>query len=148
VLESASKEPDHPIRWDERLNEYYLAYGKAGRMMIYYCLFCGGKVPESRSSSMFAHITQDEETRIYELFRGIHIVADVIARFGQPDEEREFGGAVRSPSRDGKPERGEMFRGLVYKNLSPVAEIVFQVGSDETVQGTWSQKYIGDGRAG
>ena len=44
VLESASKEPDHPIRWDERMNEYFIAHGKSGRMMIYYCPFCGGRV--------------------------------------------------------------------------------------------------------
>lgn len=38
ALENASKEADHPIRWDDRMNEYYLAYGKDGRMMIYYAL--------------------------------------------------------------------------------------------------------------
>jgi len=148
VLESASKEPDHPIRWDERMSEYYLATGESGRMMIYYCPFCGGRVPESRRASMFAHVTQQEETRIFGLFRGVHTVAEVIAKFGQPDEEREFAAGVRSPSHDGKPERGEIFRGLVYKSLSPVADIVFEVGSSESVRGTWNQKYVGDTHAG
>jgi hypothetical protein len=148
VLETASKEPDHAIRWDERMNEYYIAHGKGGRMMVYYCPFCGGSTPKSQRGSYFAHVTQQEEHRITELFRGIRKVSDVVARFGPPDEEREFASGVRSPARDGKPERGEIFRGLVYKNLSPVADIVFNVGDSDTVRGTWIQKYVGDKNAG
>ncbi len=147
VLESASKEPVHPIRWDERMNEYFIAHGKSGRMMIYYCPFCGGRVPESRRASMFAHVTQQEETRIFELFRGVRTVADVIAKFGPADEERQFASGVRKPSRDAKRERGEIFRGLVYKSLSPVADIVFEVGSSDSVRGTWIQKYVGEKNA-
>jgi hypothetical protein len=126
----------------------YIAHGKSGRMMVYYCPFCGGSTPESRRGSLFAHVTQQEEHRITELFRGIRKVSDVVARFGPPDEEREFALGVRSPARDGKPERGEIFRGLIYKNLSPVADIVFNVGDSDTVRGTWIQKGIGDKHAG
>jgi len=144
TLERAAKEPSHAIRWDERMNEYYISYGHGGQMMVYYCPFCGGSTPKSRRASFFAHVTTDEETRIYGLFKGIHAVADVIARFGVPDEEMEFGSGVRLPEQDGKPARGEMFRTLVYKNLSPVAEIVFVVGNNDSVRGSWRQKYIGD----
>jgi hypothetical protein len=144
ILENASKEPDHAIRWDEQMNEYYIAYGKTGRMMVYYCPFCGGSTPKSRRDSFFAHVTQQEEHRITELFRGIRKVSDVIARFGPPDEEREFASGWRKPGREGEPEHGAIFRGLVYKNLSPVAHIVFNVGDSDTVSGTWIQKYIGE----
>jgi hypothetical protein len=144
ALENASKEADHPIRWDDRMNEYYLAYGKDGRMMIYYCLFCGGRTPESRRASFFAHVTQEEETRIYGLFRGIRTVTDVVARFGPPDEEREFGSAVRHRERDGRPSRGEIFRSMVYKKLSPAADVYFDVGTSDSVRGRWIQKYVGE----
>ncbi len=147
VLENASKEPGNPIRWDERMNEYHIVDAKGGQMMIYYCPFCGGRVPESRRASMFAHVTQQEKTRIFELFRGVRTVADVIAKFGPADEEREFASGVRSPSRDGKSEQGEIFRGLVYKKLSPVADIVFEIGSSDSVRGTWNQKYVGENHA-
>jgi len=147
VLENASKEPSSPIRWDERMNEYHIVDTKGGQMMVYYCPFCGGSTPKSRRGSFFAHVTQEEEHRITELFRGIHTVSDVVARFGPPDEQREFASGVRSPARDGKPERGEIFRGLVYKSLSPVADIVFNVGDSDTVRGTWIQKYVGDKNA-
>lgn len=144
ALENASKEADHPIRWDERMNEYFIAHGKGGKMMIYFCPICGGRTPESRRASFFAHVTQEEETRIYGLFRGIRTVADVVARFGPPDEERELGAAVRHPERDGKPSRGEVFRSLVYKKLSPVADVCFEVGASDSVRGQWIQKYVGN----
>jgi hypothetical protein len=144
VLENASKEPDHSIRWDEGSGEYYIAYGQGARMMVYYCPFCGGRTPKSRRASLFAHVTSKEETRIYNLFRGLRTVSDVVARFGPPDEERELAAAVRRPGRAGKPERGEAFRGLVYKELSPVATIIFEVGTSDSVHGTWVQKYVGD----
>lgn len=146
-MENASKEPNSPIQWDGRMNEYHIVDANGGQMMVYYCPFCGGRVPASRRSSMFAHVTQQEETRIFELFRGVRTVADVIAKFGPADEELEFASGMRSASRDGKPERGEVFRGLVYKNRSSVADIVFEVGSSDSVRGTWSQKYLGENYA-
>jgi hypothetical protein len=117
-------------------------------MMMYYCPFCGGRTPESRRDSLFAHITQEEETRIYALFAGVRTVSDVLARFGPPDEQRDIAAAVRRAGGKGKAERGEAFRGMVYKSLSPVADIVFEVGVGESVRGTWIQKYVGDSTKG
>ena len=144
LLENFSKEADNPIRWDERMNAYYIAHGKDGRIMVHYCPICGGTTPDSRRDSFFAHISDQEAARICHLFKGIRTVADVAARFGPPDEERETAEGVRWPGRRGKPERGEAFRGLVYKRLSPVADIMFLVGTSDSVRGTWSQKYVGD----
>jgi hypothetical protein len=86
VSERASKEPGHSIQWDERLHEYHIVYGNGGRMMLYYGSFCGGSVPKSRRDSLFAHVSQAEQVRIYHLLDKIRNVADVLARFGPPDE--------------------------------------------------------------
>jgi hypothetical protein len=142
VLENASKEPDHPIRWNEKTNEYHIAYGNKGSMMIYYCPFCGGKTPESRRSSLFAHVTGQEETRLYELLKGVKTTSEVLTRFGPPDEERELGTAKRHPERAGNPAWGEVFRTLTYKKLSAVADVYFEVGNNESVRGMWVQKRI------
>ena len=144
ILENASKDPRHAIRWDEQTNEYYIAYGPGNRMAVYYCPFCGGSTPKSRRSSLFAHVTDHESFRIFELFKGIRTVADVLARFGPPDQEREISSACRTPARDGDPETGRCSRGLFYKNLSPVADIVFTIGMNDAVRGSWRQKYIGE----
>jgi Domain of unknown function (DUF6980) len=141
-LENASKEPDHPIRFNTRMNEYYLSLKNGGQMMIYYCPFCGGRTPESRRSSFFAHVTQEEEMRIYKLFEGIRNVTDTIAKFGPPDEEQEFGSAVRTKEHDSKPSRGEVFRTMIYKKLSPVADVYFEIGTNNSVSGSWIQKHL------
>src|SRR6266498_4482939 len=67
VLERASREPDHAIRWDESLNEYYIAHGKSGRMVVYYCPFCGGSTPKSRRSLLSHTLTDAERKRLCHL---------------------------------------------------------------------------------
>ncbi len=125
------------------MNEYHVVHGN-GRMMIYYCPFCGGSTPKSRRGSFFAHVTSEEQMRICQLFEGIRTVADVVARFGPADEEQELGSMMIEPERDGKPSSGEAFRTMVYKNLSPVANIIFQIGTGDSVKGTWTQKPVGE----
>ncbi len=113
-------------------------------MVVYYCPFCGGRTPKSRRGSFFAHVSHEEEARIRHLFVGIRTVTDVLARYGPPDEELDAGSSVRYPERKGAPPRGEVFRHLVYKSLSPVADVFFKVGTSDSVQGTWIAKHVGD----
>ena len=67
VLENASKEPGHSIRFDPHLNEYHIAQPNGGCMMVYYCPFCGGRTPDSRRASLFAHVTEAEQQRLCTL---------------------------------------------------------------------------------
>ncbi len=143
TLERCSREPGHPIRFDPELNEYHIAFGDEGQMMIYFCPFCGGEVPKSRRESMFAHVTSEEERRICFLFEGINTEEDVLRKFGRPDAEEDVGLMFRYPEKSGQPGYGGALRTLTYKNLSPVADIVFYVKEDGQVQGTWVEKYIG-----
>ena len=145
VLERASKEPEHPIRFDPKLNEYHIALKGGVIMIIYYCPFCGGRVPESRRSSLFAHATIAELYQITHLTKGIKTVSDVIARFGAPDEDCERMSGIGHPEKVGKPPSGELFfvRTLVYKNISETIDLHFSVGANESVHPSWHGKYIG-----
>jgi hypothetical protein len=88
-----------------------------------------------------------EEFRIQKLFIGVRTVADGLTRFGQPDEERDPVSAVRHVrSLLRKRQHGEVFRGLIYKQLSPVADVIFEVGAGDSVKGSWIQKYIGQSK--
>jgi len=143
LLERWSREPEHPIGFDAELNEYYIAV-RDGRetSMIYYCPFCGGRAPESRRDSLFAHVSNAEHDRISSLFVGIRTESDVIEKFGDPDEEHDVGEAVISPEKQGQPSRGEVFRTITYRNLSPVANVVFRISDGGRAIGTWVQKHI------
>ncbi|MBI2817305.1 MAG: hypothetical protein HYX72_10225 [Acidobacteria bacterium] len=145
VLERASKEPEHPIRFDPHLNEYHVVTKAGGIMIIYYCFFCGGRVPESKRSSLFAHATDAELNRITHLIKGINTVSDVLARFGVPDEDTERISRVGHPGDDRNPPSGEWFlrRTLVYKNISETIQLHFSVGANDSVHPSWHGKYIG-----
>lgn len=140
VLEMASKEPNHPIHFDPQMSEYYISFGSGGRMLIRYCPFCGGQTPESSRESFFAHVSIEEEIRIRHMFDGIRTVGDVLSRYGPPDQELDGGSSARFPEREGTPARGEVFRTMLYRELSTVADVVFRVGTGDAVQGTWIAK--------
>jgi hypothetical protein len=140
VLTRASMEPAHPIRFDPEMNEYFISYANQGKMHIYYCPFCGGRTPKSRRESLFEFISDKEQTRIGRLFKGIKTERDVKKRFGTPDRDREIGAFVIHPEKGFKASRGEAFRTLTYINLSPVAEVTFEIGTDGRARGGWSAK--------
>ncbi len=108
--------------------------------MIYYCPFCGGRAPESKRASRFEHVSDSEQRRIYALFHGINTEDQVRAAFGQPDLDINIGTTIMHPEKNGQPAHGEALRSLTYKNLSTVADIVFNVSDGGKVRGTWVQK--------
>jgi hypothetical protein len=122
VLERASRESDHSIRWDERLNEYYIAHGK-GRMMIYYCPFCGGSTPKSRRSLLFHTLTDAERHRLTNLTKDMRTVQEVTGTFGEPDIHQPVGCVITTPERDGKPETTESYPIMIYTKLSEIADV-------------------------
>jgi hypothetical protein len=122
VLERASRESDHSIRWDERLNEYYIAHGK-GRMMLYYCPFCGGSTPKSRRSLLFHTLTDAERHRLTNLTKDMRTVQEVTGTFGEPDIHQPVGCVITTPERDGKPETTESYPVMIYTKLSEIADV-------------------------
>src|SRR5579871_844042 len=144
VSENASKVTAQPIQWDGRAGEYWMIWGRRGRMAVYFCPFCGGSFPKAARPSGFKEVTEQEEARIVDMFRGMHNEGDVLAKFGLPDEVRDFAAATHQPARSGASDESEATRGLVYKRLSPVAEIIFEIGPGTSARGTWSPKLRGD----
>jgi hypothetical protein len=122
------------------MNEYFIAYPSEGKMMIYYCPFCGGRTPESRRDSLFEFVSDEEQVRICRLFEGIRTESDVLDRFGRADRETQIGTVVVHPEKEGAPSRGEAFRTLTYENLSPVAEVTFEIGTGGRARGGWLSK--------
>ena len=123
VLESASREPGHAIRWDDELKEYYIAYGESCQMMIYYCPFCGGSTPESRRALLFHTLTEVERQRLCNLTKGMRTVSEVIKAFGEPDIRQPLGWISTFPERDGMPEKTAGYPVMSYSKLSEVADV-------------------------
>ena len=67
-LERAGLDPESPIDFDTRTNEYQFKYmvagGKGeGSLIIYHCPFCGGAAPESLRDALFETVTVSERQR-------------------------------------------------------------------------------------
>ena len=58
-----TKGPPHfPLKYDEEMNEYSIARGqnKDREALMYYCFFCGGKLPKSKRDSQFTKPRKNE----------------------------------------------------------------------------------------
>lgn len=128
-LENAAANPDLPIGFDARVNEFFFRYGPVAdeigesKLNIYHCPFCGGTAPESQRDSLFAVVPAQELDRIAELFGGLTSLEEVIARIGSPDHDMPRGRTKTWPEKEGQPPRVEYSRTLIYSDLSEVANV-------------------------
>jgi hypothetical protein len=123
-LERAAEDPEWPVEFDERLNEYHLRHGSGqGQAPIYHCPFCGGAAPRSRRAKLFARVHHEEAKRLHELTKSLRTVDEVLATLGKPDFDRDAGLTDEVPERDGKAGQTEVFRTLVYSGKSATADI-------------------------
>lgn len=124
-LENAAEDPHVPITFDSKLNEYHLIRGGelGGTMLFYHCPFCGGRAPKSRRDALFLHVTHEEMLRLDTLTRNLKSLADVVAAFGNPDEDYPTGHGVTKPGAVGEPDKTEHYRSIRYNNLSQTAVV-------------------------
>ena len=147
TLTQAADDPRLPIVFDAQLNEFHLVFnaegGAGGHFVLWHCPLCGGKAPESKRHLLFAVISDQERARLRALISPLKTLADVVAAFGEPDEDWADGVTVMVPETGGNPPTEQAFRSLVYKNLSDVCEIRVTVYPDQAVGIGLSGKYIG-----
>lgn len=143
-LERAADEPTSNVEFDPGLNEYNIRTRDGGTLRIYHCFFCGGAAPHSKRSSLFAVITNGERERLQELTTGFTTLADVIRRFGKPDDDMPTGLSSIMAARNGKPPTTKMYRVIRYRALSKTAEVEFvDYGPEHGVRATLQGKYLG-----
>jgi len=142
VLDHASKEPDHVVRWDDKDKTFYLAYGQHGRLMIYYCPFLRRQSSRRATKIAFAHISDAEMNRLRTIIDGLKTVDDVIAHFGPPDERKEVGSTVTKPEKDAKPAITNNYATIHCRKLSEVADMFFDIGANNQVRAGWTPKRL------
>jgi hypothetical protein len=144
-LERASDEPMVPIVFDEQTNEYHIEnVGDAGHRVIYHCPFCGGAAPPSKRGSLFATITQDENSRLIALATGFKTVKQAVAKLGTPDDDMPAGLGMGSKPTEGEAPTFTSYRTLTYKGLSETADVVLiDYGPEHGLRVTLRGKYLG-----
>ena len=104
TAEQLLADPQCPIEHDEELHEYNLVSRDSKvRYRMYYCIFCGGKLPESKRGGLFTEPSKKEIKEVQKLLSKITSTQQAIGVLGQPDETvkapkpsaRENGGAIQ-----------------------------------------------------
>jgi Domain of unknown function (DUF6980) len=86
VVKRYAKNPYVPVIYDEELNEYHLAhYDQDSYSMLYYCFFCGGKLPESKRGTFFEEQDPIEVAEFSRLAEQVSDVKSMRAILGEPD---------------------------------------------------------------
>ena len=146
-LQNEADEPDSPVEFDARMNEFHFVYqtnGNKTEMIIRHCPFCGGKAPQSKRTTLFAKISDAERNRLLELTRNLHTIEEVFAALGPPDIDNPNGWITESPEKDGEPGKVQAYRTLVYENLSETAKVNMTVHAAGQVAISFSGKYLGN----
>src|SRR5258708_928247 len=83
--EHLAAEPDSPIAFDARLNEYHLVRGRWYSIM-FYCFRCGGRLPESTRDELFFKPDAAEQAEATSLLATAKSRADIFRLLGPADE--------------------------------------------------------------
>jgi hypothetical protein len=79
-VKKLAADTDSVISYDKSLNEY-----EAPGLVLYYCPFCGGRMPESKRGTFFMKPSRKEADDFRSRVKGCNTIEDVIATFGEPD---------------------------------------------------------------
>jgi hypothetical protein len=142
-LDRAAKDPDHPIAFDARLNEFNYVREDA-KFRIYHCPFCGGKAPESLRSSLYSQVSRHEQERLFRVADPCRNLQEVIASLGTPDIDVPMGSWEGKPEHDGQASQVSAYRRLTYTKVSDSADLSFDLHPDGRVASySVGGKYVG-----
>jgi len=82
-----ASEHNTPIVFDERMNEYHFVFGgnQSDFLVIYYCFFCGGKLPESKRDEFVVETDQQEVEDITRRMLQVTSVLSMQEALGKAD---------------------------------------------------------------
>ena len=83
-----------PIQYDPKLNEYSICYdddrGAHCKIRMYFCFFCGGRLPKSNRDKLFTKPSVIEKFKAGLLVRNVKTEEDIIRILGEPDQKMSF----------------------------------------------------------
>jgi hypothetical protein len=132
-IKEIASDPDSPIKFNEKLNEYQLAYMRKveGRttketLRLIYCPFTGVKLPQSTRDALFTTPSGDEITKYSKVLDGVKTMEEVKTILGEPDQV--FGAF------------GNSKRQFTYRELSETVQIIVQERNDGKIEVSFSGK--------
>jgi hypothetical protein len=140
-LQGYSDEINCPIRYDSELDEDNIVYG-THRIIMYYCFFCGGKLPKSKRGNLCTKPSKTESAKAFNLIRKIKTEKDLIEILGMPDKKisnEDFPDLDKNNQSFPKGWKSHFDYHSKWKTL----EIHFQIYDNGNVEGSVCGKYLG-----
>src|SRR6267143_2746651 len=130
-LDRAADDPSMPLGFDAETNEYYIEMKGhvQGRALIRFCPSCGGDAPVSKRDDLFHVVAAEDQMRVHEFATELRTKADVLNKWGTPDEEVRSGYGMP----DTESRRTVLLDILRYSNIVPTAIVEVIVRPDERV---------------
>ena len=126
-----AKDPNVPIQFDPKLNEYNLL-GDARTITLYYCPFCGRRLPESKRGELFVEASPEEQSALQTRLKGMKTIGEVIAILGEPDID--FGSMLFQPEDKAIYGYIDVIRAIRYNRLAKTIEVTVQELEDGNLQ--------------
>ncbi|MCI0443865.1 hypothetical protein L0152_11725 [bacterium] len=134
----STKDPNSPIRFDEEMNEYHIAFKEPseGHYIMRYCFSCGGKMPKSKRRTFFMDIDRAEVKKLRSIMRDVKNVESMILRLGPSDAVHEW----TDEALDSAYEIEKWKAQYIYDNLWKTLSLCVTEKEDGTVNYVYYQK--------
>lgn len=151
ALERLAADPENPLRFDPKLNEYQITYGPEAQayLVVHFCFVCGGAAPPTSRGALFAPVAIAEVERLTALTQGITSLEAALSKLGTPDVDLPAGEVHRGPVVSEGGEELRPVRILEYTKLSATAVVRLTVSHTGVVTGVrLNGKVVGPGPYG
>jgi hypothetical protein len=140
TVENLASDRRSPIKHDKDLNEYDLVPGDGKvHYRMYFCFFCGGRLPESMRGSLFAEPSDQEINEVTELMSNADSIQQVIQALGKPDE------SVNPPKGTSNDNGGSEYKTHHrYLRSWKTLDLTIRERKDGSIDSAFTGKYRGD----
>ncbi len=135
-----------PISYSEEFNEYHIMCEGGQELVMNYCHFCGGKLPDSLRGKDFCELDKSEVDEVKSLIGKIDTAEKMHEVLGEPDKivnntmkEEDFFYVLRRP-------KNKCVRWYLYYKRWKSLELQIAEYEDGTLGFAFGGKYIGKRR--
>jgi hypothetical protein len=141
TVESLASDRRTPVEYDKELNEYNLIVrDKKIFYRMYFCFFCGGKLPESKRVGLFTQPSTEEMNEVVRLLGNVTSIQQARKVLGEPDETVKARKVTPQGNGKSAPKYKKHHRYLIrWKTL----DLIVREREDGSIDTAVSGKYMG-----
>ena len=141
TVESLAADRQFAIEYDKKLNEYNLvSRDETFYYRLYFCFFCGGKLPESKRASLFTEPSAEEMKEVARILSDVTSIQQAIQILGKPDEIVK---APKASSRENRKSGVNYKKHHRYLRRWKTLDLTVREREDGSIDSAFTGKYKG-----